>query len=295
MLAAAPADRHHGQAGQVVRIRDSPNPAYHAAMVGGEQPKSDPWRALLTGEDRGLQRLRRFWRHVPSPPRCKVCAAPFHGPGGVVARALRFGPSPDNALLCRACFGTLVKNRGGAELEISVLFADVRGSTALAERVSAAEFRALLQDYYRLAAMSVDRNGGIVDKFLGDGVMSLFIPVISGENHAGRAIDAGRAILAAVNALAGRGLLVGAGVHAGDAFVGSIGSDVKVDFTALGDTVNVAARLGALAGPGELLVSRFAWDRAGLGEPPREREVEIAGRTATLPVVSLAAPGSAGS
>ncbi len=63
--------------------------------------------------------------------------------------------------------------------------------------------------------------------------------------------------------------MVGAGVHTGEAFVGVVGGDEKTDFTALGDTVNIAARLGGLAGPGELLVSRLAWDRAGLGAPPR--------------------------
>lgn len=258
-------------------------------MVEDERRTSELWRDLLTGSARGVIKLRRFWRHVPSPPRCKICAAPFHGPGSVLARALGFGPTDNSALLCRACFGTLSRNPGGAELEISVLFADVRGSTGLAERTSTAEFRALLQDYYRLAAMAVDRSGGIVDKFLGDGVMSLFIPVISGENHAGRAVEAGRAVLAAVDRLSEKGFLVGAGVHSGEAFVGSIGSAEKRDFTALGDTVNVAARLGALAGPRELLVSRAAWDRAGLGEPPEAREVEIAGRTGTLGVVALTA------
>ena len=85
--------------------------------------------------------------------------------------------------------------------------------------------------------------------------------------------------------LGAKGLMVGAGIHTGDAFVGVVGSDEKLDFTALGDTVNVAARLGGIAGAGELLVSRAAWDRAGLGTPPEEREVEIAGRTGTLPIV----------
>ena len=80
--------------------------------------------------------------------------------------------------------------------------------------------------------------------------------------------------------------MVGAGVHTGEAFVGVVGGDEKTDFTALGDTVNIAARLGGVAGPGELLVSRSAWDRAGLGAPPSEREVDIAGRTGTLPVVA---------
>ena len=80
--------------------------------------------------------------------------------------------------------------------------------------------------------------------------------------------------------------MVGVGVHTGEAFVGVVGSDKKTDFTALGDTVNIAARLGGVAGPGELLVSRTTWDRASLGTPPAERQIEIAGRTGSLAVVS---------
>ena len=221
-----------------------------------------------------------------------MCASPTHGIGGVVARLFWHGPMRNNPLLCKACFGQISRHPGGAELEISVVFADVRGSTGLAERSSASEFRALIQAYYRSAATAIDDNGGIIDKFLGDGVMALFIPVITGEDHAGRAITAGRSILAAVerDGLTRRGLLVGAGVHSGEAFVGVVGSDEKVDFTALGDTINIAARLGAIAGPGELLVSRAAWDRAGLGTPPLLREVEIAGRAGRLAVVPTAAP-----
>ncbi len=256
-----------------------------------EDPVTTQWRALLTGEDKSLQRIRRRWRHVPSAPRCKVCASPFHGAGGAFARLFWHGPMRDNPLLCKACFGQLSKSPGGAEIQISVVFADVRGSTGLAERTSASEFRGLIQAYYRTAATAIDDNGGIVDKFLGDGVMALFIPVITGEDHAGRAIKAGRAILAGVerDGLARKGLMVGAGVHTGEAFVGVVGGGEKIDFTALGDTVNIAARLGGLAGPGELLVSRAAWDRAALGTPPAEREVEIAGRTGNLAVVATGA------
>ena len=261
-----------------------------------EDPVTTKWRAMLTGEDPSLDDVRRVWRRLPAAPRCKVCASPTQGIGGAVARLLWHGPMRDNPLLCKACFGQLSGHPGGAELEISVLFADVRGSTGLAERTSASEFRALIQAYYRSAAVAIDGNGGIVDKFLGDGVMALFIPVISGENHAGRAISAGRALLAAVevDGLAEKGLMVGAGVHTGEAFVGVVGSDEKTDFTALGDTVNIAARLGGIAGPGELLVSRVAWDRAGLATPQAQREVEIAGRSGGLTVVaSSAAPDGA--
>ncbi len=256
-----------------------------------EDPVTSQWRALLTGEDKSLLAVRRRWRHVPSAPRCKVCASPFHGIGGAFAKVFWHGPMRENPLLCKACFGQLSGHPGGAELEISVVFADVRGSTGLAERTSAAQFRGLLQAYYRSAAIAIDANGGIIDKFLGDGVMALFIPVITGENHAGRAISAGRAILAAVehDGLARKGLMVGAGAHTGEAFVGVVGSDEKLDFTALGDTVNIAARLGGIAGPGELLVSQAAWDRAGLGMPPATREVEIAGRAGGLTVVATGA------
>ena len=199
----------------------------------GEDAMSAQWRALLTDEDPSLLTGRRVLGRI-------------------------HGPMRDNPLLCKACFGQLAKMPGGADLEISVLFADVRGSTGLAERFTPGRYRALLQDYYHLAGDAIDRNGGIIDKFLGDGVMALFIPLIAGERHAARAIDAGVAVLEAVerSGLGDSGVLVGAGVHSGEAFVGAIGSAEKIDFTALGDTVNIAARLGGLAGPGAPAVSR---------------------------------------
>ena len=260
-------------------------------MTPAEDPSTVQWRRMLTGEDPSLKKVRRMWQHLPAAPRCKVCASPSHGFGGAVARLFWHGPMRDNPLLCKACFGSLAQHGGGAELEISVVFADVRGSTALAEQTSASEYRSLIQAYYRSAAIAIDENGGIVDKFLGDGVMALFIPVISGENHAARAINAGKAILARVaqDGLTSKGLMVGAGVHTGQAFVGVVGGDDKMDFTALGDTVNIAARLGSLAGPDELLVSRSAWDQAGLGVPPAQHEVEIPGRAGNLVVVSTVA------
>jgi|1186.fasta_scaffold47041_2 adenylate cyclase len=260
-----------------------------------EADRSEDWRRLLTGEDPTLLRVRRMWQHIPDGPRCKVCASPFHGVGGAVARLMWHGRIANNPLLCKACFGQLSRHQGGAELEISVLFADVRGSTGLAERNSAAAFHDLLQGYYKAAAAAIDANGGIIDKFLGDGVMALFVPVLTGENHARSAIAAGRAILDTVErqGLGAKGLVVGAGIHSGDAFVGVVGSDEKLDFTALGDTVNVAARLGGLAAGGELLVSRNAWELANGGDPPATRDVEIAGRTGLLNVVAARSVDSA--
>ncbi len=261
------------------------------ASDAADADTTEVWRSILTGSDPSLPRLRRMWGHIPSSPRCKLCAAPFRGPGRLITKAFMHGPSLSNPLLCNACFGQIRKHPGGAELEISVLFADIRGSTGIAERTTAAEFRRLVQQFYHRAAKAIDASDGIIDKFLGDGIMVLFIPVMTGEMHARRAIEAGEALLRAVAEpqLVAGGVRVGAGIHTGEAFVGTAGSGEKLDFTALGDTVNVAARLGGDAGAGELLVSAVAWRAAGRDDLVERRELTVKGRAEPLEVVVLRA------
>lgn len=238
------------------------------------------------GTDPSLRRLRSFFRHLPSEPRCKMCASPFGGPAGKVLRLLWHAPMPRNPLVCRACNGDLVKRPGGAQIEVGVLFADVRGSTGLAESLSPAEFRGLLQGFYRAASGAITEHDGIVDKFLGDGVMALFLPAFAGEGFIGRAIEAGHALIAAVAESTQTRLPIGAGVHSGVAFVGVVGSEDELDFSALGDVVNVAARLGSQAAAGELLVSMAAARAAGIEVAPEEvSTVPIAGRSHPLEVL----------
>jgi adenylate cyclase len=259
--------------------------------VGSADP-AEEWRALLTGEHQGMRRLRRVFGHVPAPPRCKMCHAPFHGVGGLVLRPV-FGPWERNAQLCKSCMRGLMKfGVGGAEVELSLLFADIRGSTALGERLHPAEFSAVLSAFYRLAAAAIVANDGVVDKFVGDEAIGLFIPGFSGADHAAKALAAGRAILAAAgrtNASPIGAIPVGAGVHTGIAFVGSLGSSEQIsDFTALGDPVNTTARLASLAAAGELLVSVAASEQAGLDTRDLERRtVDLRGREAELDVYAV--------
>jgi adenylate cyclase len=255
----------------------------------GERSTTEIWRSILTGEDPGLPALRRRFHRIPSDPRCKMCAAPFRGPGKLITRLMMHGQSSANPMLCNLCFGKIGKGPGGAEIEISVLFADIRGSTGIAERTSAGEFRRLVQRFYLGAAKAIHEHDGIVDKFLGDGIMALFIPLVTGELHAIRAIEAGEAVLrdATTRELVDGGIGVGVGVHTGVAFVGVVGDDERRDFTALGDTVNVAARLGSDAGPGELLVSSVAWAAGGRAEAAERRALSVKGRTEPLEVVVL--------
>ncbi len=271
--------------------------AYRLPDVSDEPeaiPTIDPantetWRKILMGTDPTLPALRRRFNWVPSDPRCKMCAAPFRGPGRVLTRLMMHGPSLSNPLLCSVCFGQIRGHEGGAEIELSVLFADIRGSTGIAERTSAGEFRRLVQQFYHRAAKAIHQHDGVVDKFLGDGIMALFIPVVAGDRHAIRAIEAGEALLRAVEdrELVAGGVRVGVGVHTGEAFVGTVGAGERLDFTALGDTVNVAARLGSDADAGELLVSGVAWSTAGRADAPERRALTVKGRAEPLEVVVL--------
>lgn len=256
-------------------------------MYGPRMPKTtveETWRQMLTGDLPGLQRMRRMWGAVPSAPRCKLCNAPFSGPGGILTRMLAFGPSRLNRRLCKWCIRSVHKHPGGAEVEISLLFADVRGSTALAEKMAPGEFSQLLARFYGAAAEVIDEHDGIVDKFVGDAALALFIPGFAGPQHAAAAIEAARDLVAHTGNGGGAPWIpIGIGVHTGTTFVGSVGEGDAVDFTALGDTVNAASRLSALAAAGEILVSADAAEAGGLETAGLERRtLELRGRERPL-------------
>jgi adenylate cyclase len=237
------------------------------------------WRQMLIGNYPRLHKMRRMWGALPSPPRCKLCNAPFRGPGGVLMRAIAYGPSPLNRRLCNWCIRGISKQPGGAEVEISVLFADVRGSTAIAERLSPEEYSRLIARFYGTAAEVIDEQDGIVDKFVGDGAVALFIPSFTDNHHAANAIAAARGLLEQ----SGDDIPLGVGVHSGRSFVGAVGEGDAKDFTALGDTVNTAARLTSLAGAGEVLISAEAAAAGGLETVGLERRtLELRGREQTV-------------
>lgn len=242
------------------------------------------WRAVLMGEARGLTVTRRLVGWMPAGPRCKLCLAPLRPPGSLALRLVGFGPSRLNRRLCRACFRTVEKTPGGAEIELSFMFADVRGSTSLAERIPAQEFSKLISRFYGTAARVVDDWDGLVDKFVGDEVVALFIPGFAGEDHAARAIGAARDLLRETGNDDGSAWIpLGAGVHTGVAYVGRVGEDDACDFTAVGDPVNATARLASSAAAGEVLVSHSAAEAAGLDTTGLERRaLTLRGRDETV-------------
>jgi adenylate cyclase len=164
-----------------------------------------------------------------------------------------------------------MRSRPAAPRWTSVLFADVRGSTALGERGVATDFAALLNRFYGAATKTLLRHDAVVDKLIGDEVMAFFVQGISGPHYRRRAVAAGAELLKAVGYGSDDGpwLELGVAVNAGVAYVGNVG-DAVVDFTALGDPVNVAARMQQGAAGGELLVAAGVADDL-MGHAQRRR------------------------
>ena len=252
--------------------------------MGRKQSPEETWRAVLMGEVAGVRRLQRIFRRIPSDPRCKLCYAPFGKPGSLLIRLLGGKQALFNRRLCSLCIRSAHKHPGGAEVEISALFADVRGSTGLAERSAPGEFGQLIARFYGTAARVVDRRDGIVDKFVGDQAVALFIPGFAGQDHGARAIAAAHDLLEATGHAEGSPWLpVGVGVHTGVSYVGFVGEDDALDFTAVGDTVNTAARLCGAARAGEVIFSEATAAAAALDTSRLEHRVlELRGREQTV-------------
>ncbi len=220
-----------------------------------------------------LDVLQRTFSKLPSPPRCKLCMAPFTGPFAPLLKVFGFRRWALNQQMCRVCLRDLEKHGGGAEVPVSLLYVDVRGSTEIAEQLSPSEFIAGLRRYLALVAAAVDEENGVIDHMAGDGVMAMWIPGFVGREHAMNAMRAGfqvaRSVASAVDA--GEGFPAGVGVHTGTAYVGVVGEPGSRDFTVVGDTANTAARLSAAAAPGEVVLSNAVVKATGTDTASLER------------------------
>jgi class 3 adenylate cyclase len=131
----------------------------------------------------------------------------------------------------------------GDEVEVSVVFVDIRDFTPFAERSSAAEAVARLNEFFDLVVPVITKHGGHANKFIGDGVLGVFGAPERLSDHADRALDAACEIASCVEERFGADLQVGIGLNSGPVIVGSIGGGGRLEFTVIGDPVNVAARV----------------------------------------------------
>lgn len=255
----------------------------------GLPPNDTYWREYLEQGEAHVRVGRRVFSALPRDPRCRICAAPFAGIGAPIMRAIGRRPSDGNPNVCTACQNTLIKHHGGAEVSGTMLFADIRGSTSLAERMPPAAFKDLMERFYRAASRAVIEHDGAIDKFVGDELVAMFYPALAGERHAAAAVEAARAILRGTGhgSADGPWVAVGAGVHTGRVWFGAVGDPPHVELTALGDPVNTAARLAAAAAAGEIVVSAETAARASLGDGLERRSLHVKGKEQAVEVVIL--------
>ncbi len=173
------------------------------------------------------------------------------------------------------------KEEAGAEVELSMLFADVRGSTTLAQATTTDEFKRLIQQFYRAATEVLVQHNAMVNRLMGDQVIGLFVPRFAGSRHAKVAVAAAVDILRATGHADREGpwVPVGIGVHTGLAYVGAVGTGNGVnEIAVLGSAPNLAARLSSQAADGEVIMSETAAAAAELATHGIEsRQLDLKG------------------
>lgn len=156
---------------------------------------------------------------------------------------------------------------GGENRHIAVLFVDIRGFTPMSENLKPEQVVGILNEYLSLTTNSIFHNGGTLDKFIGDATMAVFNAPFDLEDYIYKAVCTARDIAAGSAELEkklqerfGRSISFGIGVNCGNAVVGNIGCEYRMDYTAIGDTVNTAARLESNAKPGQILISQDVYE-----------------------------------
>jgi adenylate cyclase len=249
----------------------------------------EQWRSVLDGRyvrARFNRYYRRFNALLPSPPRCRWCNSPFARPFGPIAGLFGHRPFARNPKWCLGCWNRIVERIGGTEIEFTMLFADVRNSTPLAERLSTAEFQRLMNRFYATGTDVLTDANAFVERFQGDQVVGYFFSGMTGGADAAAALRAARDLLRRLGygSSAGAWIEAGVGINRDTAYFGTIGDEKgMIDVGAVGDAVNTAARLASNAGSGEILMSERAFTASGAssGTP---RRLELKGKSAPVDV-----------
>jgi adenylate cyclase len=231
---------------------------------------------------------QKLYKWLPSDPHCIECGMPMAGLGGMLLRFNGSEPSSFSSMMCSGCERIARRKESGAEVELSMIFADVRDSTPLAEKTPTTEYKTLIQRFYKETSHVLVHHSSMVNRLMGDQVSALFVPRFAGKDHARVAIEAAKAVLEVTGhgSQEGAWVPVGIGVHTGKAYVGAVGSGDGVnEIAVLGSEANLCARLSSHAAAGEILVSEETAELAGLQSDDLERRVlDLKGVSEKVPV-----------
>ena len=233
---------------------------------------------------------------LPGTPRCIQCNIPLGGVGALVAGPIMgLRSSMLTPRLCNGCEKMILKTEAGAEVEISMLFADIRGSTSMSEQRAAMDYKEFIQRFYKSASQVLIEHNALVNRLVGDQVIGLFAPRFAGPDHSKVAIESAVEILHATGHLNPEGpwAPVGVGIHTGAAYVGAVGSkDGVSEIAVLGSAANLTARLSSKAAKGEILISEEAAASAKLiGKSLEKRRLKLKGisKPVTVRVMQVSA------
>ena len=230
----------------------------------------ETWYYYLTGEWRSslpkelkrwqtfLNAQRKFYSLLPSDPHCHECGIPMTGIGGSALRFMGSEPSSFSPKLCSACERSARQYEVGVEVELTMIFADVRDSTPLAEAKGPSGFREIINRFYKETSRVLIAHNAMVNRLMGDQVIALFVPRFAGKDHARIALHAAQELLrvTAHGDPNGPWIPVGVGIHTGLAYVGAVGAaDGVTEIAVLGSAPNLCARLSSSAAAGEILIS----------------------------------------
>lgn len=231
------------------------------------------------------------------------------------ALALRLGQEETERRRVRAVFASYVSEPvladimktdtmpvlGGQEIEVTALFSDIRNFTGISEKLAPGEVVEFLNEYYSRICKDIMDHHGIVDKFIGDAVMAVFGVPVAGENHADQSIQAAVSMMETAQQFThwfsrrfpGRkipGFRIGIGIHSGPALVGNIGTPQRMEYTAIGDTVNIASRLEGLCKTlgWSIVASQATIERASVPVVTGDKKkIQPKGRAAAIDVAEV--------
>jgi adenylate cyclase len=253
----------------------------------------ETWYFYLTGEwhtpfPNELKTYRAFFDFqykfnwmFPSELHCHECGKPMTGFWGNIFRVMGSAPSSFSPKLCISCEKSARQYELGAEVELTMIFADVRDSTPLAESLGPTGFKEIIGRFYKETSKVLVERNAMVNRLMGDQVIALFVPRFVGRNHAKAALDAAIELLQVTGHGSGKEpwIPVGAGVHTGTAYVGAVGAaDGVTEIAVLGIAPTLCARLSSKAAAGEILISEDAVKSGNLkGDGLENRLLELKG------------------
>jgi len=229
-----------------------------------ESGNEELWHTVFALGHPDLSKQQNFHAKLPTDPRCRMCNAPFAGLGGFFMRFRGKKASSRNKHYCNACDGFLEAFPGGAEVELSVLFADIRHSTAFAESAGPKAASERVNRFLNAASKAITDNDGFILAFYGDCIVAVWPPGFSGPDHAQKALVAARAVAGQAR-VDEEPIPVGVGVHTGEVYIGTVQAAKGLfrDVSIFGVEVNKAARLAGVASAGEAISSADCLNAAG--------------------------------